>query len=269
MKSIPVRESDHDVKIRYQHFECLAEDAPTILLVHGFPLDHSMWAGQVKLRERFSLLIPDLPGFGQSKPLAGVATIERYADVLAGLVRALKLDAVVFCGLSMGGYIGWEFFARHRSLVSQLVCCNTKASADDEVTMRARQVSATGAFRNGIAEACDGLLPKLFAEETIEENKSFVGETAAVMKACDRATFAASQLMMARRADHSSSLAGIDVPALVVAGSHDVITPADLMQQMATAIPGSRFEVIEQAGHLSPLECPEKFNALLAEFVGG
>lgn len=268
MDSIVIRESTYDVTLSYQYFRCEREQAPTILFVHGFPLDHSMWSAQVELQDRFSLLIPDLPGFGGSGVLMNTPGVARYADALAALVRGLEIEPVVFCGLSMGGYIGWEFFARHRELVSHLVCCNTKADADDEVTQRARQVSAAAALKNGVDQACEAMLPKLFAPQSIT-NLAMVEPIEKAMKSCPPETFGLCQLMMAERVDHAGTLERIDVPTLVIAGEHDPITPPDLMQRMADRIPDSRFEKISGAGHLSPLECPRVFNELIGSFLIG
>src|SRR6476660_3782576 len=79
-----------------------------LVLVHGFPLDHSMWHTQIELlSSRFLVIAPDLRGFGGSPAVAGTATMEQMADDLAALLDALDVDEpVVLCGLSMGGYVG-------------------------------------------------------------------------------------------------------------------------------------------------------------------
>jgi 3-oxoadipate enol-lactonase len=87
---------------------------PVLLLVHGFPLDHSMWQAQIdEFSQRYRVLAPDLRGFGGSGLGSGEVTMRRYADDLAALVERLKIDdKIIFCGLSMGGYIAWQFSRR-------------------------------------------------------------------------------------------------------------------------------------------------------------
>jgi len=102
MKSISLPAGN---KVRFLHKACPQKDAATIVFVHGFPLDHSMWLGQLPLDQHASLLLLDLPGFGQSDLLpTGDVTMRSFADDVAEIVRQLQIPKVIFCGLSMGGY---------------------------------------------------------------------------------------------------------------------------------------------------------------------
>src|SRR5262245_14448625 len=87
-----------------------------LLLVHGYPLDHSMWHGQLDgLTDILHVFAPDLRGFGKSDVKPGTASMEQMADDLARLLEALKVTRpVILCGLSMGGYVAWQFALRHR-----------------------------------------------------------------------------------------------------------------------------------------------------------
>src|SRR5262245_22137150 len=100
-----------------------------LLLVHGFPLDHSMWKGQIgELSKNFRVIAPDLRGFGQSSPISGddaVVTMAQFADDLAALLAAMSVaEPVTFCGLSMGGYIAWQFAARNPQRLARLILCD-------------------------------------------------------------------------------------------------------------------------------------------------
>src|SRR5437016_663278 len=85
-----------------------------LLLVHGYPLDYSMWQGQIDgLSDVCRVIAPDLRGFGSSDVTTGTVTMEQMADDLAVLIDAMKVDEpIVFCGLSMGGYVAWQFALR-------------------------------------------------------------------------------------------------------------------------------------------------------------
>ncbi|HEY2411185.1 MAG TPA: alpha/beta fold hydrolase, partial [Pirellulaceae bacterium] len=100
-----------------------------LLLAHGFPLDHSMWSGQLDgLSDRCRVIAPDLRGFGASDVVPGVATMQQMADDLAGVLDALAIrEPVIFCGLSMGGYVAWQFALRHRTRLAKLILCDTRA----------------------------------------------------------------------------------------------------------------------------------------------
>lgn len=104
---------------------------PPILFVHGFPLDHSMWRHQIaELSRDHRCIAPDLRGFGQSRVTAGKVSMEQFADDLAELLDALGVtEPVVFCGLSMGGYIAWPFVRRHATRLRALILCDTRDPA--------------------------------------------------------------------------------------------------------------------------------------------
>ena len=103
-----------------------------VLLVHGFPLDHTMWDEQVEaLAPRCRVLAPDLRGFGRSVVSDGTVTMARMADDLAALLDALEVrEPLVYAGFSMGGYVGWPFLEKHGRRVRALVAVDTRASAD-------------------------------------------------------------------------------------------------------------------------------------------
>jgi len=158
----------------FLHEVCENGDAPTIVFVHGFPLDHSMWLGQMPLREQASLLMLDLIGFGMSQPITEGATMKGFADDVAELLDQLAIEKVIWCGLSMGGYIGWEFVKHHREKLAGLVCCNTRATADDETTARARRVAAAQVMKTGANPVAVAMREKLFADSTLNEQPDVV-----------------------------------------------------------------------------------------------
>src|SRR3990172_7635088 len=144
-----------------------------VLLVHGFPLDHTMWASQIEaLAKRYRVLAPDLRGFGRT-PLgkydrAVGITMERYADDLADMLDALGIKGkIALCGFSMGGYVAWQFLRRYRERLRGLILCDTKAVADAEETRAARLDMAARAAELGSAKIAADMLPKLFAPSSL------------------------------------------------------------------------------------------------------
>ncbi|HEY6564395.1 MAG TPA: alpha/beta fold hydrolase, partial [Pirellulaceae bacterium] len=154
---------------------------PLLLLVHGFPLDRTMWREQMELADSYRLLIPDLPGFGQSPSNRSVSHMVDFADDLAVLLDALGIDgSVVFCGLSMGGYVAWEFFARHRHRVSALILADTRAANDTPEVARARELMAERVLAEGVEPLVASMLPKLFGRHATEVFPDRVAATRAV-----------------------------------------------------------------------------------------
>jgi len=135
-------------------------DGIPVVMVHGFPLSHSMWSNQIDGLDpdgkRFRVLCPDLFGCGQSDTIQDGTSMEQIADQLAGMLDELGVsEKVVFCGLSMGGYVGWQFLQRHRDRVSHLIACNTRAGADSEEAALNRKRMSTSVVLMGIQPIAD------------------------------------------------------------------------------------------------------------------
>jgi 3-oxoadipate enol-lactonase len=240
-----------------------------VVLIHGFPLDHTMWRGQLDALSREGrLLAPDLRGFGRSVVTAGTVTMEQMADDLAAILSAAGVtEPVVFCGLSMGGYVAWQFWRRHRDRLAALILCDTRAAADTAEAAAGRLKTAEKVEREGAQVVADAMLPKLFAARAATEQPQVVEATRQTMLATPPAGIAAALRGMAQRPDMTAELPRIDVPALVVVGAEDVISPLQEMHTMADAMPRARFVEVPGAGHMAPLEAPQAVNAAMSDFL--
>ena len=103
-----------------------------VVLVHGFPMDHTIWQSQIDaLSSHYRVIAPDLRGFGDSLGELENVSMRQYADDLGEMLDALKVDEpIALAGLSMGGYIALEFFRSHRQRLKSLILCDTRAAAD-------------------------------------------------------------------------------------------------------------------------------------------
>lgn len=240
-----------------------------LLLVHGFPLDHSMWNAQIeRLSSRFQVIAPDLRGFGGSQVIGGTATMEQMADDLAAMLDALDVDeTVVLCGLSMGGYVGFQFWRKHRERLRGLVLCDTRAIADTPEGAAGRLKLAETVLRDGNGSLAEAMLPKLFAPATIEREKVMVESQRRTILAAPREGVAAALRGMAARPSAVDYLPQISLPTLVAVGSDDAISAPDEMRGIASAIPAAEFVVIPHSGHMTPLENPTAFDAAIERFL--
>jgi 3-oxoadipate enol-lactonase len=262
MKSISV----NDISISYRD----SGSGVPLLLVHGFPFDHAMWNGQIDaISERHRVIAPDLRGFGQSELGEGGTTMERMADDLAGLLDALKIDEpIVLCGLSMGGYIAFEFWRKHAARLKALILCDTRAAADKPEAAANRLTMADRVLREGPRPLVDSMLLKLFSPRTRDEHPHLVNEIERIMLRADPRGIASAARAMAQRRDFSADVQDISCPTLVLVGADDALSPPAEMQALAAAIPNAEYRTIPDAGHLSPLEQPTAVNAAIAEFLG-
>jgi pimeloyl-ACP methyl ester carboxylesterase len=242
---------------------------PPILFVHGFPLSHSMWRAQL---EAFSVghrvIAPDLRGFGESDVTEGTVTMEQHADALAVLLDELNVnEPVVLCGLSMGGYIAWQFQQKYPERLRALILCDTRAIADTPEVIENRKRLAMMVVENGSAAVASVMLPNLFSPATGDRDQSVIDELRQTISTTSPQGIAAASLGMAERPDVTSLLPSIETPSLLIVGEDDGISTPEEMKTIADAMPNARLEVIPEAGHMSPLENPEPVNAAIREFL--
>lgn len=248
-----------------------------VLLVHGFPLDHTMWNAQIEaLSQHARVVAPDLRGFGQS-PLGpvqanGGISMERYADDLVELLDVLQIDAhqpIVFAGLSMGGYIAWQFVRKYSKRLRALALLDTRAAADTEEACAGRLKMAENVAEWGSSRVAEIMGPKLSAPSTFKTQPAVIAALRRVVESTSPAAIAAAQRGLAVRPDMVSFLPQIRVPTLVIVGADDAISPPTEMQAIAAAIPNAEFVIIPNSGHMTTMENPEAVNAVLLRFVEG
>jgi pimeloyl-ACP methyl ester carboxylesterase len=254
-----------DVKLNYEQ----KGSGTPLLLVHGFPLDHSMWRFQLEALARSRQVIAaDLRGFGASSVTPGTVSMAQYADDLAGLLDALSIaQPVNFCGLSMGGYVAWQFALRHRAKLAKLILCDTRAIADSPDAAAGRLKTAEKVLSEGATVVAEAMLPKLFARDTASRNPGIVAATREVMLKSSPSGIAAALRGMAERPDVTSRLGELDLPALVICGQHDVISTPEEMRGIAARLPRARYVEIADAGHMAPLEQPAAVNEAIEKFL--
>ena len=241
-----------------------------LLLVHGFPLDHQMWQGQLDgLSAHCHVIAPDLRGFGRSSlPGPAGTSMEQMADDLAILLDRLGIAVpVTLAGLSMGGYIAWQFWRRHRQRLAGLILCDTRAEADTEEVAANRLRVADEVLREGTGVLAS-MLERLFSSQSLASRQAIVAATEQVIRSAPPQGVAAALRAMAARPDVRAWLSEIDIPTLVLCGEDDEITPVADMRRMAESISGSRFLVIPGCGHMAPLEDPAAVNQAIAAFMG-
>lgn len=240
-------------------------DGPVALFIHGFPLDHRLWLDQVRdLSGPRGCFAPDLRGSGRyTPPLGESLTMGSHADDLIALLEAEGVGQADVVGLSMGGYIALELWTRRPDLVRTLVLADTRAEADGPEERAQRDTTAERVVSDGrgwfSADVTGSLLSPDAALTAQARLRTMVEDT-------PYETIVAALRGMRDRADHTATLATIDVPCAVVVGETDAITPPDRAEALARAIAGSRFITIPRSGHLPPIEQPDAFTETLATF---
>ena len=239
-----------------------------IVFIHGFPHNRTLWAPQLgALLPRARCIAPDLRGFGESE-VRGPYSMAQYADDIAGVLDRLQIDRAVIAGLSMGGYVAFELWRRHRRRVRALILADTRPGADTDEGKAKRRELITLARTRGAEAVADAQLPGMIGKTSRERCPDTVEGVREMMAAAPIDGIVGALEAMMARPDSTPTLPTIDVPTLIVVGDEDVLTPPSEARAMHERIAGSRLEVLTGAGHVSNVERPAAFNHVVSEFLG-
>ncbi len=241
------------------------EQAPPVLLIHGFPVSGEMWHPICELlKTELRLINPDLRGLGRSEA-SDEASMSTYVDDCVALLDAIgETRPVTVMGLSMGGYLAFEFFRRARTRLRALILADTRGNPDSEEGRKGRITTAEKVLCEGSQVVADAMIAKVFAKSAPADLRS---HWLKVMRRSNPKGVAAALRAMANRADSTLTYSRIDVPTLILVGDEDVITPPEDSRIMHDAIKGSRLVMIPGAGHLAPTERPEPVAAAVNAFM--
>ena len=243
-----------------------------VVLVHGFPLDHTMWQPQIDaLQATCRVIAIDLRGFGNSTlatddASAGVDMQVYAADILATLDEIGIREPAILCGFSMGGYVLWQFVLANPQRVRAIVVCDSRADVDSEEKSRGRLKMAEEVLQTGAEPVANTMLPKLLARETIASRQSLAEQVWTMICRASPKAIAAAQRGMARRPDVRSQLREIDKPALMLVGVEDALSPPEHMREIANSLPEGRIVEIPAAGHMTTVENPAAVNESIRDF---
>lgn len=253
--------------VRLSYSDCGQQQATTLLLIHGFPLDHHMWDEQLTgLADLVRIIAPDLRGAGDSATPPGPYTVDQYAADIAGLLDHLNIGQAVIGGLSMGGYIALAFWRHYPERVRGLILCDTRAEPDSEQGKANRDAAIKQIEAGAVETFARDQTQRLLAPESLADTR-LAGRALAMMAAQPAAGIVAALHALRDRPDSRPTLPTITAPALVLVGAEDSVTPPADSREMAAAIPNARLTVIPDAGHLSPMERPDAVNRALRDFL--
>lgn len=227
-----------------------------LLLLHAFPLDARMWEGQIPVLEQagYEVIAPTLPGTVPDAELSSWAA--RVLELLPG--------DFVPVGISMGGYVAFELFRQAPKRIPALVLADTRANADSPEGRTGREETIRRLREDGFDAFWDELAPKLFSSSPSEDVVARARANA-VEQPIDN--LVATVEALRDRADSTSTLADIVIPALVVVGAEDALTPPAASREIVAGLAHGRYAEIAGAGHLTPLERPDDFNEELLVFL--
>ena len=240
----------------------------SIIFLHGFPYDHTMWQSQIdELSEKYFCVTYDIRGLGASPAGNGQFTMELFVDDLETVMAELKLDKPVLCGLSMGGYIGLRALERMQEKFAAVILCDTKPEADNSEGKLKRAGAIKRINTEGLIPFTKDFVTNCYGDHYKQNHKEEFEKRIAKSSAFDPVGVKGSLLAMLSRTDTSDYLNKIKIPTLVICGEFDALTPSSVMKAMADKINEAEFVVINDSGHMSPIENPEEVNKAIQNFL--
>ncbi len=234
-----------------------------LVLVHGFPLDHSIWEPVVPfLTDDFDLILPDLPGFGGSDSPGPDPDIETYAHALADLLSALGLTQAFLAGHSMGGYVALAFARLYPSRLRGLALVASQPLADTPERKSGRYETAAQVALHGAGVVAEAMVPKLSADPA---HGPILNEL--ILRQRPEGIIGGLRAM-AGRPDSSSLLASLTVPLVLIHGQADALIPVERAREAAQSTPHAVLVELPAVGHMPMMESPEKTAAALKLLIG-
>ena len=238
-----------------------------LVLIHAFPTDQRLWASQQEgLIKYFRVITLDLWGFGHSSASDGDAiTMTEYADEVKEVLDKLQIQKAIIVGESMGGYIALAFVKHNPDRVQGLILSDTQSIADSVEAKAKREKTAQDVLANGSAQFIRDFMPKALSANASDETRADLKN---ILDSQAVTGIASALRGMALREDTTSVLGKINFPVLIMTGENDALISPVQSQNMCAVVKGCKLVVIADAGHLSSLEQPEKWNqAVIDSFI--
>jgi 3-oxoadipate enol-lactonase len=242
---------------------------PVLVLLHGFPLNRKMWEVEVKSwSQNFRVIAPDFRGFGDSPMSEGEFSMGGCAEDVVDLLESLRIrQKIVLLGLSMGGYVCFEFVRKYPDRLRGLILVGTQPAADSDAAKQARYETAEFVRREGTAALGERLIPRFLGKTTLATKRAVVESLRELIASSSPEAIAQACYGLASRRDSRSLLVDIKLPTLIVAGSEDPVVPSAQAEIMQREIRDSSLVVVEQCGHLINLEQPKVLDRVVNNFL--
>jgi 3-oxoadipate enol-lactonase len=263
------------------HYEDNGSGFPMVF-THGIGADSTMWINQIPVfSKNYRTIAWDIRGHGQSETPDSGYSIEQFTEDLHSLICRLEIDRAHIVGLSMGGWISWSYALAHPEKCSSLTLSDSAGIMSGYTPRQFEKIkemmgaAAHVAEKYGMARFTDTVMSMLFSKNFIDQNPRTIELIKERVCQAQAKGFAESvRGLFVRLVDEYSEaylerLKGINVPALIIAGDQDVLTPLFTQKAIHESIPGSRLEVMAGCGHVPCIERPKEWNTVVMEFLDG
>lgn len=238
-----------------------------VMLVHGFGEKSDVWKSQVELlKESFTIIVPDIPGSGESAIVADMS-MEGLAEVLKKILEQESINQCIMIGHSMGGYITLAFAEKYASSLKAFGLFHSTAYADSEEKKITRRKGIEFIHEHGALRFLENTTPNLFSPQTKDERPEIIDEQIAGLSNFTAQALVSYYESMIQRPDRTMVLRNSTIPVLFVAGKYDAAIPQEDILKQCHLPSLSYIHILENSGHMGMLEEPGKSNLILKNFL--
>jgi 3-oxoadipate enol-lactonase len=238
-----------------------------LIFVHAFPLSSKMWKHQVEyFKNKYRVITYDIRGLGDSKVNDNLYMMETFVFDFFAVLDKLNINKVTACGLSMGGYIILRALIKSPKRFKAVILADTKAERDDDEVLINRSQSIIQIENNGLKAFLENFIKRLITEESYK-NPEILNFLKNILQDQTPKGICGAQIAIATRTETLEQLKNITIPALIIVGEDDVITPVKFAINLKNKLINSNLVVVPDASHLSNIENHEFFNNAVSIFI--
>ena len=240
-------------------------DGPPLVLLHSLLSDRASFDRIVpELSQSFRVVVPELPGFGDSEAVSG--GLAAVADRMAGAIDdCADGEDVIVLGNGYGGFVALQMAIRHPGIAAKFILADCGA-AFSEAGREAFRNMAAASKAKGLAAITDVAMRRLFAPEFQQANPELMRDRREAFLRTDPDVFRAACDALAEL-DLRPQLGQVKVPVLVLVGEHDEATPPSMSHEIAAGLPQARLKIIPGCAHVPQLQAPQAFLAAIGDFL--
>ncbi|OWY20157.1 alpha/beta hydrolase [Sphingobacteriales bacterium UPWRP_1] len=241
---------------------------PCLLLLHGFCEDRFIWQHFLPdLLEEYTVLTPDIPGFGQAADVP-FDSIDEMADLVYRLLQTLKISNCVVVGHSMGGYVALALAEKYPSVLAGLLLFHSTAYPDDETKRQGRQNAIASVKQYGTRPFLNQFFTNLFTPNFAQQHPQILQTLfQRAQNLPPQSVIAAMQAMM-QRPNRTPVLKHAQFPVGFIAGSHDTFVPLPATLAQCSLPHTASICILPSAAHAAMFECPRESLHAVKDFAG-
>ena len=250
------------------HCDVQGESSPAFVFLHGYTLDHTMWRQQVAMFQHdYMSIAVDIPGFGQSSLYSGHDIHEVAIRIRHTIKTYTQSKPYILCGLSMGGYLALEIAKCFPDDIERLIISNTESRSDSEDEKKKRDIFIQDILEKGSQNFLQSVAPLLTSQVTQAEQPHITTSLLEKMQTNSDDSLIFGLRMMRNRPDYREFSQKFTRPTLVIGGSDDQLCSFSDIQDTVKNFAKGSLRIIDNTGHLTPMESPIEFNQAVHEFL--